>query len=165
MSHANAVPTDFDFAVGDWRVRHRRLKERLAGCSEWIEFDGWMSTRKVLGGYGNVEDNLLQFPGGAYRAVALRSFDPASGTWSIWWLDGRAPDRIDVPVVGRFENGVGTFYANDTFYPNDSSDGVPIVIRFIWSTWNPEQPGWEQAFSTDGGASWETNWTMEFFRT
>ena len=93
------APTDFDFAIGDWTVLHRRLKERLCGCTEWIGFEGRMSTRKVLGGYGNIEDNLLLFPEREFRAVALRAYDPARAQWSIWWLDGRFPDRIDVPVV------------------------------------------------------------------
>ena len=78
---------DFDFEMGDWNVMHRRLRERLAGCTEWVEFEGVSSTRKVLGGYGNVEDNLLQLPGGPYRALALRSFNPKTMLWSIWWLD------------------------------------------------------------------------------
>ncbi|TYT26462.1 DUF1579 domain-containing protein [Luteimonas viscosa] len=151
-------PQDFDFAVGDWRVKHRRLRERLAGCTEWVEFDGQMSTRKVLGGYGNVEDNVLHLPEGTYRALALRSFDSRERQWAIWWLDGRAPGRIDVPVVGTFENGVGTFFADDTF------DGVPIRIRFHWFATDPARPRWEQAFSSDGGATWETNWTMDFVR-
>ena len=37
---------DFDFLFGDWQVHHRRLKERLAGSTEWIEFDGTQSTRQ-----------------------------------------------------------------------------------------------------------------------
>ena len=153
-----ASSPDFDFAVGDWLVKHRRLKERLVGCTEWVEFDGEMSTLKVLGGYGNIEDNLLHLPGGSYRALALRSFNTHTKQWSIWWLDGRLPGQIDVPVVGQFENGVGTFYANDTL------DGMPIRIRFVWSSVNPTRPRWEQAFSRDGGTTWETNWTMNFSR-
>lgn len=153
-----SAPTDFDFVIGDWNVRHRRLRERLAGCKDWIEFDGEMSTRPVLGGFGNVEDNRLRFPEGEFRAVALRSFDADRGQWSIWWLDGRFPGRIDVPVVGRFENGVGTFFADDTL------DGHPIRIRFIWSRRSADALRWEQAFSDDAGASWETNWTMDFTR-
>jgi len=156
-SAANA-PADFDFAVGDWQVRHRRLRDRLVGCTEWVEFDGEMSTRKVLGGYGNVEDNLLHLPEGAYRALALRSFDPRTRQWSIWWLDARVPGQIDVPVVGTFDGRVGTFYADDTL------NGAPIRIRFIWSAADPTNPRWEQAFSADAGATWETNWTMEFRR-
>ena len=152
------APSDFDFVLGDWSVKHRRLKERLAGSDEWIEFDGEMSTRSVLGGFGNIEDNLLKFPEGEFRAVALRSYDAAHRTWSIWWLDGRFPGRIDVPVVGSFAEGVGTFYAEDTF------QGKPIRIRFLWSKRAADQLRWEQAFSPDAGATWETNWTMDFFR-
>ena len=162
MNHAAAItaipPDDFDFIIGDWRVRHRRLKTRLAGCDEWIEFEGTSTTRKILGGYGNLEDNALDLPEGAYRAVALRSFDPATATWSIWWLDGRHPDRIDTPVVGRFTDGIGLFYADD------SLDGTPIRVRFTWSSTDTDTPRWEQAFSVDGGDTWETNWTMDFAR-
>lgn len=155
--HASA-PTDFDFVLGDWRVRHRRLRERLCGCDDWVEFDGEMSTQHILGGFGNIEDNLLNFPEGGFRAVAVRAFDPVAATWSIWWLDGRFPGRLDVPVVGRFKDGVGTFLADDQL------DGVPITVRFLWSRQSPDQLRWEQAFSTDGGQRWETNWTMDFYR-
>ena len=158
LERVATAPTDFDFSLGDWNVRHRRLKKRLAGCTEWTEFSGRVSNGALLGGYGNVEDNLLHLPEGPYRAVALRSFDPQRGQWSIWWLDGRFPGQLDVPVVGRFEQGVGTFYADDTL------DGRPIKVRFLWFTATPEQPRWEQAFSADDGATWETNWIMDFFR-
>jgi hypothetical protein len=157
MDHAPA--NDFDFIIGAWRVRHRRLKARLADCSEWIEFEGTSSTSKILGGFGNLEDNTLDLPDGAYRAAALRSFDPATERWSIWWLDGRCPDHIDTPVVGRFADGTGLFHADDMF------DGRPIRVRFTWSGLDPGTPRWEQAFSVDGGLTWETNWTMDFFRT
>jgi hypothetical protein len=156
LHHDDCAPTDFGFVLGDWRVAHRRLKLRLAGCTEWVEFEGEMSTREVLGGFGNVEDNLLRFPDGEFRAVALRSYDRATRQWSIWWLDGRFPGRVDVPVVGSFENGVGTFYANDSF------EGKPIRIRFLWSQPSPQALRWEQAFSPDEGRTWETNWTMDF---
>jgi hypothetical protein len=150
-------PGDFDFIIGSWRVHHRRLVDRLAGCTEWAEFSGSMTTRETLGGFGNIEDNFLDLPGGAYRAVALRSFDAATGTWAIWWLDGRFPHQLDIPVIGSFADGVGTFFAADTF------NGRPIKIRFIWTA-DAERPRWEQAFSPDSGASWETNWVMEFTR-
>ena len=73
--------------------------------------------------------------------------------------DGRAPHQLDVPVVGSFSDGVGIFYADDTL------DGRPIRIRFTWRATDPDNPRWEQAFSADHGASWETNWTMDFSRT
>lgn len=152
------MASDFDFQIGSWQVRHRRLKERLVGCGEWDEFDGTCDMRLILGGNGNVEDNVLQIPGGTYRAIALRSFDPAQNSWAIWWLDARSPHMLDVPVIGRFKNGVGHFYADDRLA------GRPIRLRFIWSRTDTPSPRWEQAMSADDGATWEVNWTMDFTR-
>ncbi|MEZ4456520.1 MAG: hypothetical protein R2882_08225 [Gemmatimonadales bacterium] len=151
-------PADFDFIIGDWHVHHRRLNSRLTGCTEWTEFRGTSSTRKILEGFGNVEDNILSFPEGDVRAAAFRSFDSGSQTWSIWWLDGRSPHRLDVPVIGAFADDVGVFYASDTL------EGRPIKVRFTWRANPGGHPQWEQAFSADDGATWETNWTMEFRR-
>ena len=150
---------DFAFLAGRWRVLHRRLGERLAGSDEWQEFDGTCAMQTILGGRANVDDNVLNLPSGTYRAASLRAFDGGLKRWSIWWLDGRAPHRLDVPVVGGFEHGVGTFYADDTL------DGRPIRVRFRWTDTRTASPRWEQAFSADGGTSWETNWTMTFQRT
>jgi hypothetical protein len=149
--------SDFDFLVGSWRVHHRRLKERLAGNHDWIEFEGTCSMQKILGGAGNMDDNILDFPGGAYRAVTVRTYDSVKGRWSIWWFDSRNPSHLDPPVVGGFKNGVGTFYADDTF------KGKPIRVRFLWTNL-ATKPHWEQAFSDDGGKTWETNWIMEVVR-
>lgn len=158
MPTAHAAPTDFDFIIGQWRVSHRRLNARLCGCTEWTAFEGTCATQKILEGFGNVEDNVLRFPDGDVRAAAFRSFNPATQTWAIWWLDGRWPHTLDVPVIGRFDGPVGTFLANDTF------EGRPIQMRFLWRVNAGQNPTWEQAFSDDGGVTWETNWTMEFAR-
>ena len=157
LPHEQEAPHDFDFIIGDWRVHHRRLKDRLTGCTEWETFKGLSSTQKTLGGYGNVEDNQIFLPSGNYRAVAVRSFDREAQSWSIWWLDGRFPGVIDTPVVGHFTDGVGAFFAED------SLNGLPIKIRFTWRQSSNGNPNWDQAFSADGGISWETNWEMEFF--
>ncbi len=150
---------DFDFRVGEWRFHNRLLKERLADCHEWVEFDGTQSFRTLMDGWANVDENVINRPGGTYRGVTLRAYDPKSGQWAIWWLDGRNPfGDLDPPVIGRFENGVGTFFAEDTF------KGRHIRVRFIWSHITPTSAHWEQAFSTDGGKTWETNWIMDFAR-
>ena len=149
---------DFDFLFGTWRVRHRRLVERLVGSDEWQAFEGTCTAWPILGGAGNIDDNVLELPAGTYRAISLRTYDPAANSWSIWWLDGRSPERLDPPVVGRFENGVGTFLAADTF------DGRPILVRFLWSIRSRDEIRWEQAFSDDDGVTWEVNWVMESTR-
>ena len=150
---------DFDFLEGNWRVHHRRLKDRLAGSEEWVSFEGTCSMRKLMDGYGNVDDNVLDMPGHPYRGVGLRSYDAKTGTWAIWWLDSRMPHTpIDPPVKGRFENGVGNFYADDTLR------GKPVRVRYTWSNITPNSAQWEQAYSPDGGKTWEMNWHMDFER-
>lgn len=149
-----AVQNDFDFMFGSWTVQHRRLKERLTDCDDWEEFAGLSHTQPILAGDGNVEDNFVELPGHPYRAIALRSFDPDSGEWAIWWLDGRSPHRLDTPVKGRFTGDTGEFRAHDVL------NGQPLIVRFLWK--KGLVPRWEQAFSTDDGATWETNWTMDF---
>ncbi|MGD0144350.1 MAG: DUF1579 domain-containing protein [Rhizomicrobium sp.] len=150
---------DFDFFFGSWRVHHRRLKERLAQCDHWEEFAGSTTAQPLLGGLGNVDDTTLELPGGTYRAATLRAFDPETQKWAIWWLDGRNPHRLEAPMLGGFADGVGTFLADDSF------EGRPIKVRFLWSRITPRSCRWEQAFSADEGRSWETNWVMDCTRT
>jgi hypothetical protein len=157
-SASASTASDFDFLVGRWRVRHRRLVERLAGATHWEEFGGSSELRTLMNGHANIDDNRIDLPGGSYRAVTLRSFDPATRRWAIWWLDGRHPHQLDVPMVGGFSGGVGTFNADDSF------KGRPIRVRFLWSGITPTACRWEQAFSADAGRTWETNWEMDFTR-
>ena len=149
---------DFDFLIGNWIVHHRKLKQRLAHSDDWETFSGTCEMRTLLDGAANIDDNMLAAPEGSYRAASLRAFDTATRMWSIWWLDGRHPGQLDVPVLGEFRNGVGTFLANDTW------NGRAIRVRFVWSDVTPNSARWEQAFSLDDGKTWETNWIMDFTR-
>ena len=117
---------DFDWLIGDWEVAHRRLRRRLAGDETWDSFAGACSMRPVIGCLGNVDDNILDLPEGTYRAAAMRLFDPVLRRWSIWWVDGRVL-AFDAPVHGKFVDGVGTFVGEDSF------EGRPILLRFVWS--------------------------------
>jgi hypothetical protein len=153
------TPDDFDFLMGEWRVHHRRLVARLAGSDEWQEFEGSSRAFQVMDGQGNIDDNIVDIPSGQYRAITVRSFDPTSRQWAIWWLDARHAHTLEVPVKGTFRDGIGTFVADDVL------DGRPIKVRFLWLDTLSGSPRWEQAFSADDGATWETNWTMQFTRT
>jgi hypothetical protein len=149
---------DWAWLIGKWNVRHSKLRGRLVGSTAWDAFDGWVQNWPVMGGLGNIDDNWLAGPGDAYRAVAVRAFDPKTNDWGIWWLDGRAAGVIDPPVRGNFADGVGTFSGDDIY------QGKPIKVRFQWSAITANSAHWEQAFSPDGGKSWEVNWRMAFTR-
>lgn len=150
---------DWAWLEGNWRVDHRRLRRRLAQDTRWDRFAGTSAVWMTLGGLGTVDDNLLHLPGGDYRAMGIRAYDPATGRWSIWWLDGRNPTRIDPPVTGRFDGDTGLFTGTDMF------DGRPIDVRFEWRGIHGARPHWQQSFSSDGGVSWEMNWENFFTRT
>ncbi len=150
-------PDDWAFLVGRWNVRHRRLKERLVGDTRWEDFAGTCVNWPLLGGQGNVDDNVLELPGGTYRGVGVRAFNPETRQWSIWWIDSRLA-TIDPPVRGGFKDGVGTFLGDDVH------KGRPVTVRFRWSELTGDAAKWDQAFSTDGGKTWETNWLMQFTR-
>ena len=148
---------DFDFLFGSWSVRSRRLKERMRGSQEWEEHSAKCEVEPILGGYGNVDRFEMQFHGESWHGTTLRFFNPANGLWNIYWVDNRR-FVLDPPMVGKFENGVGTFFGDDVF------EERPIRVRFIWSQPGKDEARWEQAFSADGEKTWETNWIMEFTR-
>ena len=158
QSELPAGAHDFDFIHGSWAVRHRRLKDRLTGSTDWQTFGGSMVAEPILGGLGNFDQNEIDLPGERYLACTLRLFDPRTALWSLRWIDGRDP-QVDPPVIGGFSDGVGLFYGSDTL------DGRAITVRFRWSDITSSSARWEQAFSADGGANWEVNWVMEFSRT
>lgn len=160
----NVVPTPveqrhaFDFLHGTWKVHHHRLKARLAHNDEWEDFEGTSRCWAVLAGEGNVDDNVIALPSGTYRAATMRIFDAEAGLWRIWWFDSRNSEALDPPLVGSFQEGIGTFYASDHWH------GKPIRVRFLWKIRDTNSARWEQAFSDDGGRTWETNWVMRFER-
>jgi hypothetical protein len=128
---------DFDFLLGRWAVRHRRLRERLVRCADWEQFAGTAEVRAIMGGLGNVDDNVLELPAGTYRAATLRVFNPRTRLWSIWWIDARR-SVLEPPVHGCFKDRVGTFFGDDAL------DGRPIRVRFIWSAITARSARWEQ---------------------
>src|SRR6478672_6588680 len=128
-----ATATDFDFLLGSWNVANRMLRRRLAGSDDWEEFAATAVVRPILDGLGN-EDVFRTEHDGGFVGMSFRFFDPEKRRWSIYWADSRRPGELDPPVVGCF----------------------------TWSRGTTESPRWEQAFSDDGGRTWETNWVMDF---
>lgn len=148
----------FDFEIGEWRVKHRT--KPLMDEKWTLEFESTCITRSLMAGAGNIEEHTFHRPTGIDYGLALRAYDAKTDQWAIWWVDSRKPHlALDPPMLGRFENGVGTFYADTEM------DGKPARIRFIWSGITATTAHWQQAYSFDGGKTWHTNWEMSFTRT
>jgi len=149
---------DFDFLHGSWRIVNERLTSRLTNADDWERFAAEGTCRPILAGLGNIDDFRPTGPGwDGFEGASLRLFDPASGQWSIYWSD-TAVCKLLPPVVGSFTDGLGEFFGDD------HHDGTPVRVRFRWSSAEVDAPRWEQAFSADDGATWETNWVMTFTR-
>jgi hypothetical protein len=148
---------DFDFWMGGWSVRNRWLRTRLAGSTDWEEFNASVVARPTLDGLGN-EDMFRTDHAGGFTGMSFRFLDPEAGRWSIYWADSRRPGLLDPPVLGGFDGDSGVFEGDDVL------DGRPIRVRFTWSEITTPTPRWEQAFSDDGGETWETNWVMDSTR-
>jgi hypothetical protein len=148
---------DFDFFIGTWKVHHRRLKERLTESQDWEEFEGKSIARKILGGLGNIDEMTLDRPTGQVQGMTLRLFNPQTQQWSLYWAES-VHGTLQIPMVGEFKDGRGEFYDQEPFA------GKAIFSRFIWSEITPTSCRWAQAFSADGGRTWETNWIMDFTR-
>jgi hypothetical protein len=147
---------DFDFYFGRWHIHNERLRQRLVGCDDWETFDATQQCRPILGGLGNIDDFITGWRDG-FVGMTLRLFCPKTQQWSIYWA-GNHDGVLQPPVLGAFEVGVGTFVGRDRH------EGVPVLARFVWSEITPTSAKWEQAFSTDEGRTWESNWIMRMSR-
>ena len=150
QASATSSEHDFDFLVGDWKLRNRKLKSRLTHSDEWTEFESAVEMRQILGGMGNIDKYTELVSGKPYEGVALRLFNAKTKLWSIYWADSNS-GALDPPVVGSFANKVGHFFARDTY------KGQNIIVVFRWDVRNPQRPIWSQAFSADEGKNWEWN--------
>ena len=150
------VNSDFNFLAGQWDSRQRRLVEVLADSDDWYEFDATLDCQVLLDGAGVFD--VLRAPERDLEGITVRLYSPQEQAWRIWWVSKTSGGQLDVPVVGRFEDGVGTFECDDTW------EGTPIHVRYVWSDVDTAHPRWEQAFSTDGGRTWEVNWVATFSR-
>jgi hypothetical protein len=148
---------DFDFFVGSWKSIQRKLKKPLADCDEWEESFATTRCWQVFGGAANVDE--VNFPDWGFSGLSVRLHNPATGEWSIYWVNSRNGELALPPVTGRFSDGVGMFYDQEQY------EGRDITVRFKWSDITATTARWEQAFSLDSGQTWETNWTADFTRT
>ncbi|HMU93672.1 MAG TPA: hypothetical protein PKE35_10660 [Anaerolineales bacterium] len=157
MQTENDGRNDFNFFIGNWTVKHRKLKELLKNCAEWDEFESTVVDRAIMGGIGNLEEMIFERTAGRFYGTSLSIFNPKTKQWSQYWVDS-ANATLQDPMIGKFTDGVGEFFSEDEF------EGRTVLARARWYDIEENSCKWEQSLSDDGGQTWETNWVMEFIR-
>lgn len=141
----------FDWEIGTWKTRLRRLAKPLSGSEEWLEYEGTSVVCAVLDGRANLVELEVEGPAGRIEGVSLRLYTPQAQQWSLNFANIRN-GLLTRPVLGGFRNGVGESYGQDDL------DGRAILVRFVISEVTADSARFEQAYSDDGGRTWETNW-------
>jgi hypothetical protein len=142
---------DFDFEFGTWKTHVKRLVKPLTGSTTWVEMNGVTTVKPVWGGRGNLVELEADGPNGHFRGLSLRLYNPETGTWSLNFANA-ADGTLTIPTVGKFKDGRGEFFNEDTL------GGKPILVRFVITPISPNEIRFEQAFSADQGKTWEVNW-------
>lgn len=142
---------DFDFEIGTWKTKLSRRLRPLTGSNTWVEYEGTTIVRKVWDGRANLVELEVEGPSGRIEGLSLRLYNPDARQWSLNFSNS-AGGTLSPPVIGEFKNGRGEFYGQEAL------NGRAILVRFVISDITQDSCRFEQAFSDDGGKTWEVNW-------
>lgn len=145
---------DFDWEIGSWRTRLKRLERPLSGDTTWLDYEGTTIVRKVWNGDANLVELDVSGPAGRLEGLSLRLYSPQSRQWSLNFSN-RRNGLLTTPVIGGFQGSRGEFYSQE------SLDGQVILARFVITVISPDSAHFEQAYSDDGGKTWEVNWIAD----
>lgn len=148
---------DFDFNIGSWKVHVSRLRRPLSGSTDWLQYDGVANVRGLWEGRANLLELAVQGQAGRIEGAGLRLYNPESRQWSLNWASADA-GVMTSPMIGEFKDGRGEFFSHELF------EGRGILVRNSFSDITAASAHFEQAFSNDGGKTWEANWIMTFTR-
>jgi hypothetical protein len=143
---------DFDFEIGTWKTHLSRLSHPLTGSTTWFDYEGTTTVRKVWNGHANLVELEVDGAAGHIEALSLRLYNRDARQWSLNFANSSA-GTVSPPTIGEFKNGRGEFYDQETL------NGRSILVRFVISDITPSSCRFEQAYSDDGGKTWEVNWT------
>jgi len=156
-SEASDGQRDFDFQFGTWKTHVKRLREPLSGSGEWVEYDGVSVVRKVWNGRASLIELEVDGAAGHIQGLGVRLYNSETRQWSINWANS-SDGVLQTPMSGKFKNGRGEFYDHESF------NGKAIFARNSFFDITQNSIRFEQAFSDDGGKTWEANWIMTFTR-
>jgi len=149
---------DFDFEIGAWKTHLSRRLHPLTGSQTWVEYDGTTIVRPVWEGAGNLVELVVDGPAGHFEGLSLRLYNPQTRQWGLNFAN-RSDGQMVAPTIGGFRDGRGEFYQQDTL------NGRAIFVRFVITKKSKDAIHFEQAFSADGGKTWEVNWIADDTRT
>jgi len=144
----------FDGLFGTWNYHVKRLVHPLTGSTTWIEFPATGTCYRIWGGRAQLDTFEADDPTRHIEGLVVRLYNPQNSQWSLNWAISRT-GTPDPPQIGKFKNGHGDFYTQDTI------NGKTIFVRYDWSKINTDTPHFEQSFSDDGGQTWEVNWITD----
>lgn len=143
---------DFDWELGAWHTDVQVLADPLSDTpDEWLHFDGTSVVKPLLDRRANVVELKVTGPTGRIEGLNMRLYEPQASRWSLTFVNIRN-GLLTPSVYGGFRDGVGEFYGDDRLGDR------PIKVRFLVFRQGQDKARFEQAFSEDGGATWETNW-------
>jgi hypothetical protein len=142
---------DFDFEFGTWKTHVSRLKQPLTGSKTWVEYVGTSVVRKIWEGRAHLVELEVEGPEGRIEGLSLRLYNPDAGQWSLNFSNSKL-GTLSPPTIGEFKNRRGEFFNQETL------NGRAILVRFVISAITADSIRFEQAFSDDGGKTWEVNW-------
>jgi hypothetical protein len=142
---------DFDFEIGTWKTHLRRLLHPLTGSTTWVEYEGTTVVRKVWNGRANLVELEAKGPAGHFEGLSLRLYNTETRQWSLNFSNINS-GTMSLPTIGEFKNGRGEFFSQESF------NGRSILVRNVFLDITPNSYRFEQAFSDDGGKTWEINW-------
>ena len=149
---------EFDFDYGTWKTHSSRLLHPLTGSTTWMDLDGTTVVKKIWNGRGNIAEYKATGSSGTIELLALRWYNPNTREWNIDFATPNVGMLGSIPGVGVFKNG------RCDFYDYEPINGKSVLVRFsIWAI-TPDTAQSEQAFSEDGGKTWEVNWINRYTR-
>jgi hypothetical protein len=145
---------DFDPLIGTWKFHLKRRLHPLTGSNTWVESEGTGVCFKIWDGRAELDTAEIDDPVGHIEGLTVRTYNPQSRQWRLYWANSKT-GIMDPPQVGKFKDGRGEFFAQDTI------NGKTILIRYAWTDMTTNSPHFEQSFSDDGGKTWEVNFITD----
>ena len=141
---------DVDFNLGKWHTSIRRYADPFSAPSHFASLEGTVTVRPVWNGKALLEEIEADGPNGHWQGLTLFLYNPQSGQWSQNYANA---------AQGHFEAAatIGEQRGRDIeLYSTDTAGGRAILVKGLWSEIEPDSHRYTEAYSDDGGRTWQT---------